>query len=196
MADTAILLDFNACQSSDCSSINLTEQTGIYSSDNSGGYGFPNFVTTDATAASIIVTLPSGTQSPVINVFSTFPDSTGDITKTITASDLGLTGALLDGIYVINYIVVFTIGGTPYVHSTVKTFFLSCSIKCCIDKMIAKIPIGNCDCNDKALKNALLAYGLYQSLLANGKCGNVNNVNTLLLRLNKLCSATSCGCNS
>ena len=58
--------------------------------------------------------------------------------------------------------------------------------------MIAKIPTEDCDCNSIAMKNAILAFSLYLSLLFNGKCGN--NVTSLLSRLTKLCEITNCGC--
>ncbi len=187
-------LDIDTCQNSDCSSLNITDQTGVYSSGNSGGYGSPNFAISDAVGAHLYVTDPSGVQT-TINCYPTFPDDTGASTFTITNTDLGNTGSMADGIYVIKYQVDFLNFNSQVVsYNVVKTILLSCSTKCCIDKMIAKIPESDCSCEDKQLKNALLAFGLYQALINAGKCGSVSAVSNLLSRLTKLCSSANCGC--
>lgn len=191
-----MVLDFDICQENDCTSFDFTDATGVYSSSNSGGYGAPNFLVSDAISAYVNVTLPSGVQVS-IQVDPTLPDDTGTIVWTVNSTDLGLTGSLPDGIYVIEYVINFNNSNSQTVQKTiVKTFLLSCTIKCCIQKMIAKIPINDCDCESKYLKNALLAFGLYQSLVYNGKCGNTTNTTSLLNRLTKLCNIVDCGCNS
>ena len=60
---------------------------------------------------------------------------------------------------------------------------------------IAKIPTEGCSCEDVAMKNAVLAWGLYLSLIKNAKCGNITNVTNLLARLTKICSISNCNCN-
>lgn len=187
-------LDFDLCQRSDCTSFDIKDTTGVYSSGNSGGYGNPNFDISDAIDARIYVTTPAGVQT-IIDCFPTLPDSTGASTFTITSSNLGSSGSLVDGIYVVKYQVDFTNASAQTVqYDVVKTLLLSCTIKCCIDKLIAKIATLGCGCDDTQLKNALLAYGLYQSLLYNGKCGNTPAVTNLLSQLNKLCITSNCGC--
>lgn len=189
-----MILDFDICQASTCKSFSVTDKTGVYSSSNSGGYGAPNFAIADAIDATLNVTLPNNTGT-LITVFPTLPDSTGNVIQTITNTMLGLSGSLPDGIYVIQYTVNFNNTNNQTIIKTVtKVFLLSCTIKCCIDKMIAKIPTEDCDCNSIAMKNAILAFSLYQSLLFNGKCGNIVNVTSLLFRLTKLCEITNCGC--
>jgi len=190
------VLDFSVCQSSDCQSFSFNETSGVYSLSNSGGWGGSNnFDIADAVEARIIVTLPNGTIAPTLTLPTTFPDSTGLVIKTITAGDLGLTGGLPDGIYNIEYQVdISNVNSNIVSFSARKSTFFSCTVKCCIDKLISKIAASECDCDDVALKNATLAHGLYLSLLYNAGCGNTTEVATLLTRLTKLCSIQNCGC--
>jgi hypothetical protein len=186
-------LDFNACQTSDCGGLEITDTTGLYSSGNAGGYGNPNFAISDAIDARIYVTDPSGVIS-IVNVFPTLPDSAGTSTYTILPSDLGL-GSLADGIYVLRYQVDFNnISSQTVQYEVTKTLLLSCNIKCCIDQLVAKIPTSDCDCEDQALKTALMANGLYMALLKAGGCGNTSAVTNLLETLQRICDSTDCGC--
>ena len=196
------ILDFDVCESSDCTTFDFSELTGTYTTSNSGGWAvlagagaLVNFVPSDAIDAHVTVTLPDGTIATAVNVYPTFPDSAGTATQTITNTNLGITGALPDGIYNITYQVdISNVSAQTVVFTQTKSFLLSCTIKCCIDKLIAKIPTSGCSCDDVQMKNALLAHSLYQALLHAGACGNITNVNNILARLNKLCSVTNCGC--
>ena len=85
-------LDFDVCQSIGCTSFDFRETTGEYSFTNSGGWGSPNFEITDATGATVEITLPDGTLSS-FSVTPFFPDDTSLYTRTFTNSDLGLTGS-------------------------------------------------------------------------------------------------------
>lgn len=189
------ILDISVCQANTCELFNIYDVSGVYSTSNSGGYGTPNFAVSDAIDATVVITTPNNTTF-TITVFPTFPDSTGTALFTVTNTMLNITGSLPDGIYTIVYSVNFNNSYSQTVVKTVtKTILLSCSIWCAVQNLIAKIPVKTCDCNDIALDNALLAFGLYQSLIYNGRCGNVTNVTNLLTQLTKLTSALNCGCN-
>lgn len=189
-------IDFDVCQNPGCESFDFSETTGVYSLSNSGGWGTPNFAISDAFDAKIIVTLPDGTMCPSISLHPTFPDDTGTATWTVSNSTLGLTGSLPDGIYIIEYRVDILDGlGNTQTFNPKKQFLFTCTIKCCVDKLIAKIPTLDCSCDDKNVKNAMLAFSLYQALINAGKCGNYTEVANLLARLTKICNSRNCGCN-
>lgn len=190
------ILSFGICSESDCKSFTFTETSGVYSASNSGGWGGANnFAIADAIDSRIVVTLPDGTITPAITLYSTFPDSAGTATYNITSTALGLSGALPDGIYSATYTVdISNVNSQTVQLSITQSFFIGCTVWCCVQKLIAKIPAEDCGCESVALKNALLAFGLYQSLLFNAGCGNITNITTLLARLTKLCDATDCGC--
>jgi hypothetical protein len=196
-------LVISVCQSRNCKSFDITEETGVYnSSSNPGGYGGGiNYDTTDVIDSSIIITLPDGTQVTFDSLsaspsYPTLPDSTGTVPFTITNTMLGITGALPDGIYEIFYqIDINNVFNQTQITNITTKVLLSCNVKCCVEKMFAKIPDLGCDCNDMAVKDSLLAWTLYQSLLNAGACGNESKVNNILDRLNKLCNIKNCGCN-
>ena len=190
------ILSFGICSESDCESFTFTETSGVYSASNPGGYGGANnFAVADAIDSRIVVTLPDGTVTSAITLYSTFPDSAGTATYNITSTALGLTGALPDGVYSATYTVdINNVNNQTVQLSITQSFFIGCTVKCCVDKLIALIPTQNCDCNSKALQNAVLAFGLYQSLMFNAGCGNLTNVSTQLASLQKLCSITNCNC--
>ncbi len=195
------ILSFGICQESDCSSFDFSETSSVYTNSNSGGWAviagagaLVNFTTADAISAYLTVTLPSGVIcSPI--ALTSFPDDTGLNTQTITSSDLGFSGNLPDGIYSAEYLVnISNVSNQTVQLRIVQSFFLGCTIKCCVDRLIAQIPVEDCGCESVALKNALLAYGLYLALMKNAACGNLTNISNLLARLTKLCSVTNCGC--
>jgi len=196
-------INFTVCQSRDCESIDITETTGVYNaSSNPGGYGGGvNYDTTDVIDASLTIVLPDGTtvvidSTSATPVYPSLPDSTGTAPFTVTNSMLGVSGALQDGLYAITYqIDINNVFAQTQITTVTNNVLLTCSIKCCIDKMFAKIPDLSCSCDDKAVKDALLAHALYQSLLNAGACGNTTAVNNLLTSLNKLCAIKNCGCN-
>lgn len=199
-------LSISVCQAKDCQSFAITETTGVYNaSSNPGGYGGGvNYDTTDVIDARLVITLPDGTSitidsSSAIPVYPSLPDSTGLAPFTVASAMLGLSGVLPDGIYTIQYTIdINTVFSTTTQTSVTQFVLFTCTIKCCVDKLFAKISDQGCgcnDCNDAIIQNALLASALYQALCASGVCGNTTNVNCLLDRLNKLCTAKNCGCN-
>lgn len=186
-------LKFSICQSGDCLSFEFTEETGIYDvNSNAGGWGTPNITIGEVIAAELVITTPTG--GAVIDIYPIFPDSTGLQIHTVNATSLGT--ALIDGLYTVVYNVYNDVLGVQTLAATTtKIFLLSCTIKCCVDKLVAKVASCGCDCDSPTVKDALLASALYQSLLLAGGCGKTYQVTNILERLNKLCTLKKCGCN-
>ena len=154
------VLDFSVCQDSSCESFTFSETTGLYTTSNSGGWAVVagagasvNFTPSDAISAYLSVTLPNGTIIPSILIYPTFPDSAGLNTYVVTNTALGLSGSLSDGIYSITYQVnINNVSSQTVILTITKSFFFGCTIKCCVDKLISKIPESDCDCESVALK--------------------------------------------
>jgi|ERR1035437_1408638 hypothetical protein len=189
-------LNFEICQSADCKSFSIADTTGVWSLTNNG-WGAPNWTTTDAVGANLVITLPNGTTTTVItNIYPALPDNTGTQSVTITAASLGLSG-FDDGIYQFTYIVdVQNLSTDAILTSYIKTVLFTCNVKCCVDKLIARIPSGKCSCDDRHVQNALLAFSLYQALLNSGKCGNLTTTKNILETLNRLCGQHNCNCSN
>jgi len=184
-------LDIDVCESSDYLSFNVTDETGIYSASNSGGYGTPNFAISDAIDSRLVITLPD-TTSVTITTFPSFPDSTGNIIVTITAAQLGVT-TLADGIYTILYQVDFNNSNNQTIQKKVtKTVIFLGQVTCCIHKLINKVAESDCNCESTMYKNASLSNLLLKSLCG---CTNITKTTNILNRLNKLCNSQNCNCN-
>lgn len=196
------ILKFSICQESNCESFKFSETTLTYTTSNSGGWAVVagagasvNFTPSDAISAYLTVTLPNGTVCPAVTLYPTFPDTTGLLTQTITATDLGLSGSLPDGVYSASYLVnISNVSSQTVQLSVTQTFLLSCTVNCCVQKLIAKVAEEDCECEDSRITNAMLAFSLYQSLKSAAACSNLTAVANLLARLQKLCSISNCGC--
>jgi len=184
-------LDIDVCESSDYLSFNVTDETGIYSASNSGGYGTPNFAISDAIDSRLVVTLPD-TTTVTITTYPSFPDDTGLVIVTVTAAQLGVT-ELADGIYTITYQVDFNNSNNQTVQKTVtKAITFLAQVGCCVHKLIAKVAETDCTCESTIYKNASLSNLLLKSLCG---CTDITKTTNILARLNKLCNSLNCGCN-
>ncbi len=110
----ALTLDFSVCQSENCESFDITEDTGVYSALNLGGYGAPNLLTTDVLTATVAVTaLGESTPLATVNVYPTLPSS-AEGEDTISNTDLGYsaTESIPDGVYQVLYTITGTLAVT------------------------------------------------------------------------------------
>lgn len=190
----SVKLDFSICQSSNCKSITFTETTGTYdSTTNLTGWGALNELISDATEATLQVTIPGILGIVSIDLLSEgFPTDTC-LSTNITSVTLGLGTTetpLPDGVYTFTY----TVTTSTNIYYITKYVLLDCQVSCCVSQMLAKIPDTGCDCDNTVVKNALLAYTYLQALKHAGKCGNITKATNLLDILNKICNKKSCGC--
>ena len=201
----ALSLDFDVYPSCDNTKLIFKETTGSYNADtNSGGYesaSTTNPATSDATAASLVVTDPGGTEY-TLNLLSlaSFPvsdRSTYDITMDLLGGGLG--DVIPDGLYRFKYTVT-TDSGDPagasnYTKSKDEIFYGV--IQCCVFKQLADLDLECSDCDRKKKEDALMAFTLLQNLKYSAACGTVENFDVLLASINKLCNMKKCvGCGS
>lgn len=190
----ALVLDFTVCQKNACRTIAFTELTGEYSAVlNDTGWGSPNATLGSVTARSIVITKPDGTTTTITSP-NGLPNDETNLEYEISAATLDSTQTkVLDGLYTFVYSV--TAGETTY--TATKYVLFTCNLECCVAKLFAKIATDNdCACNSTVVKNALYADALLQGLLGAKSCGNVTAINSLLTKLNKICTASTedCGC--
>jgi hypothetical protein len=179
-------------------SLNFTEQTGAYDAvSNPGGWGTPNADTSDATTAKIFVWIPGATTAVEIDLFpESFPTTNTTQAYNITASVLGLgSGAVLpDGVYTVQYVVTGTFEGEVFSYNTSQTFVIICAVQCCVDKMFLALDPCGCSCGDDALMKALWAQALLEQAQHAACCGQIDNFNTLLAQVNKICAGNCSSC--
>jgi hypothetical protein len=179
-------LSIKVCVETGCTSLQITDDTNVYSVGNTGGWGSPNIEGSDVVSAELLITQPSGdvvTEDVTAQIPSTV---TGDIIFT------SVDAYSKDGIYKINYVV--TTNSTSYQYTLNK--LLLCNTRCCIDKMWVNLMEKICDSCDyeKELKNVLLAEALLGGLKAQGACINTSYIENTLERLEQLCEINDCNC--
>tara|TARA_R110000765_G_scaffold277048_2_gene375047 strand:+ start:749 stop:1315 length:567 start_codon:yes stop_codon:yes gene_type:complete len=186
----AVDVKFSVCQSSNCKAINFTETTGVYNaSTNLTGWGAPNELTTDATAATLLITGPDGTVYTTIDLFATSSYPKSDSTSvSIDASTVSpsLT-SFADGAWEMTYSVTTDpITGATYTETI--TFFFHCQVDKCVTKLVAALDINDCKCNPDRMNLALQAKAYADSLNYSVGCGDLTGANEILTSLNKLCN--------
>lgn len=194
----SLVLSFNICQANTCQSMTFTETTGAYSASNLTGWGAPNEATSDALAAYLYITDPSGTVT-TINLFTqtpAWPTTSSTQEYEITPSDLNQgSGNFTDGLYKFVYKVFFDELGTDTTQTTVYQFFY-CNINCCVNQMFAKIIDPSCDCQADAIAAASKADALLTGLKRAAACAKTSLFDSLLTILQKLCTNSNCNtCN-
>lgn len=199
MADpisTSLVLNFEICQSNDCSSLTFVETTGLLSDTNLTGWnngllGATNPSTSDATSAVLTITLASG-NTYNIDLLATgfFPTYDTNFEYVIPNESFGyITGSpIADQIINFTYTVVAL--GVTYTQNIQQAFY--CQAQCCVMSMFVDID-STCDnCNEDKMDRALKAYALLKGLIAAANCGNSTYFNNILAQVNKLCLNSNC----
>jgi hypothetical protein len=194
----ALALTFGIALSSDGETLTISETTGTYNGARLGGWGSPNPATTDATTATITISLRAsdgtyGTETTV-NVFddtTPLPSSIGGST-TITATQAGYDDTYADGIYKIVYTVTGTSGATPFSTSVTRYDVLRNSIAVAYQEKTAAYSACSCNCSE--LKENLECMALMMRLLKSAECcGKLDEIQLYLDKLTAL-AADECGC--
>jgi hypothetical protein len=180
------------CLADNCGSLKITDITGLYDSEeNVGGYGSETQLPEDATSAILVVTYPNG-ETTSINLTSAV------VENTVPSGEYPLgtypIEDYVDGEYHFLYTISF--GDTSYTYE--ETAFLVCSVRCCVDKLWAKIATSvlckkDCFCGDVLMKKALQAEALFKGIESASLCGNEIR-QPLLEKLERICKLEKCNC--
>lgn len=189
----SVVLQFEMCLESNCSGLSFKELTGAYSISNPNGWNAPNDTIASATAATLTITMASGT-AYVINLFtSSFPTIDTDLVYNIVNTDIGL--ALTDELpdQIVTFLYTVTTPTDTYTQTISQAFY--CQSECCVKSMFLDLDF-ECNSCGKDIDNALKAYAMLQGLKYSANCGNSDEFENTLAQLNKLCAGSSCtSCN-
>ncbi len=192
----ALAISTNLSFPKDGFSLNFYETTGVYDFDNNPtGYGSPNPVVGFFTVVSLLITLPNETDPVTVNtgLLTNFPTDDPTISSSLTNIDLGLGGddVLPDGIYKVNYTVLYTNVITRVY--TVEQYFMNLrGVACCIDRKLLDIKTADCDCNDQNIEKLLIAYIMMETAIYLADCGDVEGSNDRLEFLQDFCAFNEC----
>lgn len=193
----ALETSINVCIKNACTTIVFKETTGAYNvTTNATGWGSPNEVLSNATAAVLTVIDPSNV-SYTINLFTTgdFPTDNPDFEYEIPLASLGGRTVIEDGYW--QFIYTVTASATKYIAT--KTAIFTCNSACCVNKLLLLIdedPNDTSKTNLKRIANYQKAK-LYLDIIKHyAYCGSLDKFTNLKLILDKLCSNSSCNsCN-
>jgi hypothetical protein len=201
----ALTLKFCHSTTSDCKAILFKDTTGAYNAiSNTTGYGYPNPELTEFNTpgkVEIIITKPDNTKV-TYPVTDDFPTINEELIYQITASSLGYSDKIIDGMYTIQYKLT---DGNDAVVKTSMTFFYSCELNCKINRILAdsvKFQMNCENCNNGINENIQklgMITTLYKGLCSMSSCGtNITKINEALSNLQTLVSeydTEDCGCN-
>lgn len=182
-------LKFEQC--SDCSQLQVTDDTGAYdATDNTGGWGAPNVLIANVTSAILTVLLPGkveGQDEITIDLQTQIPSKTFQF-KILKSQSFGLPADtnLPDGTYVIDYEVIVSSGSpTNYKYHTEITLF--CVKGTCVNSMLIKIAETGCDCNTTLIDAAVEANTVLCAMAYAATVQRSTEVTELGKLLDKLC---------
>jgi len=185
-------LRFKLCQDKSCKELVFVETTGVYDSLlNLGGGGSPNPTTASASNITLSVTFPDATTGSF-----TFPAGwpTTDNSKYIIIknTDLGLVAddSFDDGQYTFTY----SITSGTIVYTKAQDIYFFCQVRCCVNKMVARIGDSNCQCEKDYVDNVLWASALLHSLEYAAICNKKNQFDNIMEYLTAICDTEPCDC--
>jgi hypothetical protein len=166
------------------SSFVVYDTTCIYDScSNEGGYGTPNKSISQATAATLTITIP-GEETPVIvDVFPYLPSSTGSGFE-ITYDDLDVS-TIAPGEWKMKYTITFDDEST----NEVENWYLNtCPIDCCLAERVKKI---DPKCGGEYDEETFRLISLLDGAKANHSYCDYDKAHKLALEVYNRCQ---CGC--
>ena len=193
----AIQPKITACLKNSCSTLSVTDTTGMYDVTNNPS-GWPiGYVNTSISAATLTIFI-NGVSVKVVDLINPTNQFPATITGTFTFPDIDLTGIYTDGIITVVYSVTDNASGTPIDLATYDFEALyTCQARACIDKMWAEIACkscsGSCELTD-LIDDANLAEGLLRGLESGAVCCDAACINKILAAINQLCNWNNCNC--
>lgn len=187
----ALTLKYNLCVINGCTQIRFTDETGFYSTVNTGGWGTPNPALSTITSATLDITNPEG-DTYTIDLFATslFPTDDYGLSYDIPLSEIGDPSSISDG----EWIFVYTVSDGSDEYSTTIYKYFYCNYECCVTQMLANLKLDTCDCCDysKSYKNYELAWLQLEALKKAAACGDSDNFTSISKILDKLCKNNNC----
>lgn len=188
----ALIPKIELCVQSSCQELVFKETTGAYSVSNVGGYGNPNPLIGDVTAASVLITNPGGTQYTVDLLATTyFPTTDTSYEYVIPMSSIGAPTTITDG----QWTFVYTVTAGSVSYTATVSYIFTCNTECCVAKLLANIEVDDCDCNSsniKKINDYLKARAFLSAMRDAAYCGNLSRYTSIKSLVDKICRKTDC----
>lgn len=173
----ALSLSYTAELNTASSSVLFYDNTGVYdASSNIGGWGAPNDVPGDVTAAVLTVTNYAGVSVTSVNLLSAYTALASSPTEKMLLATIPWTYP--DGYYTFTVAITSATALPSSDYSTVHLFLGNA--KNAVDQLwIRAFNNGECNCNSKDVREAMRAEVIYQSMKVNEDYITAANVNKI-----------------
>lgn len=193
MALSDLTPTISACVVSGCTSMAITDTTGVFSVTNTGGWDSGVTINVSSiTSAIITITTPDGSEVTT-DVTSQLPTS---VLGEFSFNNIDLPEAC-DGEYTIEY----SLSDNVNTKTISITIYSLCVVRRCVDKMWGNYALNEftdstCNCSQSSLslkETAELGEALYNSIQNSAICNNAIR-DSLLAKLQRLCAIQDCTC--
>ena len=185
----SLLLKFNLCPILGCTQLQFSENTGVYSTANTTGWGTPNAELVSALTATLKITNPS-LVSYTIDLFdNAYPTSVEGFSYNIPLNEMGSPTSIVDGKWDFVYTVTLDTG---VIYTTSQSLYFTCNTKCCVSNMLANV--NTCDScpKDDSEKNYNTVKTMFDSLENAAECGDETTFVSIKKIIDKLCLNSGC----
>lgn len=174
-----------------CGQLHLSDITGLYNPiSNEGGWNTPNPDRTDETLVATI-NISYENSANVVTTFTPIIVTTEVAEATLSTIDFTPVDIIGDGVYTILYTI--EVGESTYQTELIMS--VSCNVKCCVQKLAAKVAAGLCNtCENKAMEKFLTAGVLYKALKNISVCHGSKEFLGVLKQIERICNQSGCGC--
>lgn len=169
-----------------CDTIKVSDIAGLYSSDNTTGWGSPNLAR-DFTGTAILE-IKYKTSVLQFDVKETIEDA---VLPYFTLYSYTNASGLEDGVYTITVTLTDTENNKKYVTS--KKITSECNVECCVAKLAIKAA-DECNCNTLDAENFSKAEQILSSLKSVAENLGEKEYYIQLAKLQKICETSNCGC--
>lgn len=185
----ALKIDFSYAQSSDLKTLEIYDTTGIYNSTNNvGGWGFPNPELASASSDTISIQDTNGSVLYSVDMIGTLPNVINQ-PKVITNVNLGLSPLeqIPDG----QYQLVRTTVANSVTYTKTRRVFLIGQLQCCADQMLDGQAPG-CSCESGRLTNASIIQYTIFTLRKAFLSQKFERANQIFVYAQSLCDSKTC----
>lgn len=185
----ALNLQFDICVINGCTQLQFSENTGIYTLSNTGGWDDPNIPTSFIVSATLLIKGPDNIEYTIDLKAEGFPSIVKGTSYNIPLSSMGNPTTITDGQW---YFVYTVVDDNDEVYSTGIYKYFTCNTKCCITNMLAKVnTCDSCPQNDSE-KEYLKAKTMFDSLENAAECGDNTTFTSIKKIIDKLCLNSGC----
>ncbi len=192
----ALIPKFDIELGSDCKSLTLIQDTGLYNNpDNLGGFGTPNLAVADVTEC--YLTIQNLTTEVIYDNLDVTASSTVGNETEFTTEDLEVAGISIGDIILPDgqYCFIFTIVGDDVTYQqTIKKVFL-CESCCKIKTKACDIDLDCGCCNEPCADEIwkfLQAYTEMKIIEYSAYCGSTSNINNKIKSLQSFLTTFEC----